>query len=76
MTTPTPFGGLKDWWIQAIHVIATVTVITEEQLVIVLRGATKAAGFALNALPLIGFNSLSHVCGELQAGRVSRAPTV
>lgn len=38
---------------------------------VVLWGPTKAAGFALNALPLIGFYSLSHVCGELQAGRVS-----
>lgn len=34
LLTYVTFGGLKDWWIQAIHVIATVTVITEEQLVL------------------------------------------
>ena len=34
LPTYVTFWGLKDWWIQAIHVIATVTVITEEQLVL------------------------------------------
>lgn len=34
--------------------VATVTVVAEKQLVIILRGATEVAGLALNALPAVG----------------------
>lgn len=36
--------------------VATVTVITEEELVIILRGATEVAGLALDTLPAVGLH--------------------
>ena len=53
------FWWFLEWWFEAVHVVATVTVITEQQLVIILRGATEMAGLALNTLPAIGANNLS-----------------
>lgn len=38
---------------------------------IILRGSTEDAGFALDALPLVGLDGLGHVEGELQAGGVT-----
>jgi len=42
-----------DGRLEAVHVVATITVVAEEQLVVILRGATDMAGLALDALPTI-----------------------
>ena len=56
------------WWDKAIHVVATVAIVTEEQLVVVLGGATEGARLALDALPGILLHADLHVVRELQAG--------
>ena len=63
--------GFSHGGAEAVHVVASVTVVTEQQLVVVLRGATQAAGFALDTLPAVGPDSRSHVHRELQTGRVT-----
>ena len=56
---------------QAVHVIPSVTIITEEQLVIILTGATQSAGLALDALPGVLLHANHHVVRELQASWVA-----
>ena len=51
---------------QAVHVVASVTVITEQQLVVILAGATQRAGLALDALPGVLLHADQHVGRELQ----------
>lgn len=52
-------GGLSTFrwflngWFQAVHVVASVTVVTEEELIVILRGATEVAGLAFNTLPAV-----------------------
>lgn len=46
--------------------VTSVTVVTEQELVVVLGGAAEGAGLALNALPLVRPNGLHHVLSELQ----------
>ena len=43
-----------DGRLEAVHVVATVAIVAEEQLIVVLRGATEVAGLAFDALPAIG----------------------
>ena len=38
---------------EAVHVVATVTVITEQELVIIFRSPTEVARLALDALPSV-----------------------
>ena len=56
---------------EAVHVVAAVTIVTEEQLVVVLRGAAEGARLALNALPRVLLHTDLHVVCELQAGWVA-----
>lgn len=56
---------------QAVHVVPSVTIITEQQLVIILAGATQGAGLALDALPGVLLHADHHVWGELQTCRVT-----
>ena len=56
---------------ETIHVVASVAVVAEQQLIIVLTGATQAAGLALDALPGILLHTDQHVLGELEAGGVT-----
>ena len=51
--------------------VASVAVVAEEQLVIVLTGATQCAGLALDALPGVLLHTDQHVLGELEAGGVT-----
>ena len=51
--------------------VAAVTIVTEEQLVVVLRGAAEGARLALNALPRVLLHTDLHVVCELQAGWVA-----
>lgn len=59
------------WWDKAIHVVAAVAIVTEEQLVVVLGGATEGARLALDALPGVLLHADLHVVRELQAGWVA-----
>ena len=51
--------------------VTPVTVVAEQQLVVVLRGAAQGAGLTLNTLPGVLPDTHHHVLGELQAARVS-----
>ena len=56
---------------QTVHVVTSVAVVTEQQLVVVLAGATQCAGLALDALPGVLLHTDQHVLGELEAGGVT-----
>ena len=56
---------------QTVHVITSVAVVTEQQLVVVLAGAAERAGLALDALPGVLPHTEQHVLCELQAGGVT-----
>ena len=56
---------------ETIHVVASVAVVAEQQLIIVLAGPAQAAGLALDALPGILLHTDQHVLGELEAGGVT-----
>ena len=51
--------------------VSAVTIVTEEKLVVVLRGATEGASLALDALPGVLLHADLHVVRELQAGWVA-----
>ncbi len=57
-------------WDEAVHVVAAVTVVAEEQLVVILGGTAECAGLALDTLPGILPHAHHHVLGELEAGGV------
>ena len=59
------------WRHKAIHVVASVAVVAEQQLIIVLAGATQCAGLALDALPGVLLHTDQHVLGELEAAGVT-----
>ena len=56
--------------------VASVAVVTEQQLVVVLAGAAERAGLALDALPGVLPDADQHVLSELQTGGVTRPPTL
>lgn len=56
--------------------IATVAVVAEEQLVVIVGGAADGTILALDALPAVALHGNHHVGGELQAGGMSRPTTV
>ena len=56
---------------EAVHVVAAVAVVAEQQLVVVLRGAAEGAGLALDTLPRVLAHADQHVGRELQARRVA-----
>ena len=53
-------------WNEAVHVVASIAVITEQQLVVILAGSAKAAGLTLYALPGVLPHRDHHVPGELE----------
>ena len=52
---------------EAVHVVAAVAVVTEQELVVVLAGAAQGARLALDALPRILLHAHHHVGSELEA---------
>lgn len=64
-TTPATLRWLFQGWHQAIHVIASIAIVTKQQLVVIVAGATNGAVFALDALPAILFHRDLHVGSEL-----------
>ena len=53
---------------QTVHVVTSVAVVTEQQLVVVLAGPAQGAGLALDALPGVLPHADQHVVRELEAG--------
>ena len=71
LAAPGALGGDLHGRVQAVHVVSPVTVVTEQQLVIILRGAAQAAGLTLDALPGILPHTDLHVGRELQTARMT-----
>lgn len=61
---------------QAIHMIAAIAVVAEEQLIVVVGGAANRAILAFDALPAVSFHGDYHVRCELQARRMAGSTTV
>lgn len=76
LTAPATLGRLFESRHQAIHVVASVAVIAEQQLVVIIRCATDRAVLALNALPSVLLNRDLHVGGELETARMTGATTI
>ena len=51
--------------------VSSVTVVTEQQLVVILAGSTQGAGLALDALPGVLLDADQHVFSELETGGVA-----
>ena len=71
LAAPGPLGGHLHGRVQAVHVVSPVTVVTEQQLVVILRGPAQAAGLTLDALPGILPHADLHVGCELQTARMT-----
>ena len=56
---------------QAVHVVTSVAVVTEQKLVVVLAGPAQGAGLALDALPGVLLDTDQHVLSELETGGVA-----
>ena len=56
---------------QTVHVVASVAVVTEQQLVVILASPAQGAGLALDALPGVLLDADQHVVRELKAGWVA-----
>jgi len=56
---------------QTVHVVASVAVVTEQQLVVILASPAQGAGLALDALPGVLLDADQHVLRELEAGGVT-----
>ena len=52
---------------QAVHMVAAVAIIAEEEFVVVLRGSAQSARLTLDALPGVLLHTDLHVVRELQA---------
>lgn len=63
--TPRTFGWCYQWRRETIHMIPTITIIAEKQLVIVVGGATNRTIFTFNTLPAVAFHGYYHVWGKL-----------
>ena len=67
-TAPVSFWCSQHGRHDAVHVVAAVTVVAEQELVVVLAGAAQGARLALDALPRILLHAHHHVGSELEAG--------
>ena len=65
LATPRTLRRLLDGRNEAIHMIATIAVVAEQQLVVVLRGAAEGAALALDTLPRVLPDGHQHVVREL-----------
>ena len=61
---------------EAVHVVAAVAVVAEEELVVVLAGAAECAGLALDTLPGIFPDADQHVVSELETGGMTGPATL
>ena len=56
--------------------VASVAVVTEQQLVVILTRPAQGAGLALDALPGVLPDADQHVLSELETGGMTRAATL
>ena len=68
---PWSLWRLFEWGNKTIHVIATITIVAEQKLVVILRRPAQSAALALDALPRILLHGNQHVWRELEAGWVT-----
>lgn len=61
ITAPITLRRLSQRRRQTVHVIATITVITKQELVIILRAATHGTSLALDTQPLVPLDRLHNV---------------
>ena len=73
---PHPFRGVVHGGQQAVHVVSSITIITEQQLIIVICPATKNAFFTFHALPPVGKDVCRNLRSECETRGVCRSPTV
>lgn len=73
---PGALGRRCKRWRQTIHVVSTITVVTEQQLIIVVRSATNGTAFAFDTLPPVLANRNDHVRCELQTSRMPWATAI
>ena len=71
LAAPGALGGHLHGRVEAVHVVTPVTVVTEQQLIVILRGAAQTAGLTLDALPGVFPHTDLHVGRELQTARVT-----
>ena len=65
-TAPVSFWCSQHGRHDAVHVVAAVTVVAEQELVVVLAGAAQGARLALHALPGVLLHTQQHVLSELK----------
>lgn len=73
---PAAFGRFAQWWLQTIHMIATIAIVTKQQLFVVVGRAAERATLTLDALPAVLLHGYDHVAGELETAGVARAAAV
>lgn len=71
MTAPASLWRFRHGGVETVHVIASIAVIAEQKLIIILRCAAHVAAFALYALPAVRLDGGHHYGSELQAGGVA-----
>lgn len=71
MTAPAPLWRLGHGRVEAVHVEASIAVVTKQKLIIVFRGAAHVAALALDALPPVRLHRRHHDGRELQARGVT-----
>ena len=65
------FRWFFEWRFEAVHVVTTVAVVAEQQLVVVLRGPTEVTRLALDALPSVRPHDQRQRLRELHTRRMS-----
>jgi len=76
MTTPISLRGRLEWRPQAIEMKSSITIVAEEQLIVIFACATNRTGLALDALPTMPFCRSNHVRSELQTAWMGGAATI
>lgn len=64
-TSPVAFGWRLQRWTKAVHVVPSIAVIAEKELIVIVGCSANRAAFALYALPGIFAHGDDHVVGEL-----------
>lgn len=75
-TAPATLRRYRQRRCQTIHVIATITVVAEQQLIVIVRGAANRTVLAFDALPSVSAHRDDHVRCELQTGRMPGAAAI
>lgn len=71
VAAPGTLGGLFDGGLQAVHVVAAIAIVAEEELVVVFRGPADGAALAFDTLPRVLLHRHHHVVRELEARGVT-----